>query len=559
MANPHVNIAHKYARDVRDGKIDVCLYVKQACIRHLNDWDLSKKKNSKFPYKFIPELGEQICNFAETMTHVSGKWKGTLLKLQPWQCFIFSVAFGWVNRSDNLRRFREIYIEVPRKNGKSVTAAIIGNYMFAVDGEPGAEIYSGATTEKQAMKVFEPAWLMTVDNKEYAEYFGLDTSGTRKYPKGIYCLSTNSKFFPIVGLPGDGDSPHCAIVDEYHEHRTSDLYDTMGTGMGARQQPLLVVITTAGTNTASPCYDKRSQCIKVLSGEIVNDSIFTVIYTLDKDDDWTDFNLWRKANPNYQVSLFEPYLRKQYNEAMQAAAKQNILRCKHLNQWCNAGVAWMDINKWENCADPELRMEDFAGEDCWVGIDLASKIDLAAMSILFRRGEIYYLFVKFYLPEERAKGEDKTHYAGWAHDGYITLTPGNRIDIDVIEEDLRHIARNYNVLEVPHDPWNAAQFVAHMQKEGIEMIEVPQTVGHLSEPTKEMEALVLEEKLFHDGNPVLSWCVGNVVINLDKKDNVFPYKEKPENKIDGAIASILALSRSLHSKPTQAPQVTAVC
>jgi phage terminase large subunit-like protein len=318
----HVLAAKRYADAVVSGEIDACRFVKSACARHLSD--LERQRDAAFPYRFDPVAGEKVCKFAELLPHIKGEWAGKLIKLEPWQSFILSTLFGWVRKTDGKRRFRELYAEIPRKNGKSVFGAVIGLYMFTADGEAGAEVYSGATTEKQAWEVFRPAKLMATRADGFAGHFGVQVNASN-----MAIVDQAAKFEPIIGNPGDGASPHCAIIDEYHEHRTPDQYDTMITGMGARLQPLTVIITTAGTNLSGPCYDKRATVVKLLDGVIENEELFAIIYTLDDDDDWTDFTLWRKANPNYGVSVYEDYLRARHREAIQQASRQNIIQCKH--------------------------------------------------------------------------------------------------------------------------------------------------------------------------------------------------------------------------------------
>jgi len=384
---------------------------------------------------------------------------------------------------------------------------------------------------------------MALKAKGFREHYGIDVNASN-----IHCLGTASRFEPLIGNPGDGAGPHAAIVDEFHEHKTPDLYDTMITGMGARTQPLMLIITTAGTNTSSPCYDKRDQVCKLLEKTFDNNELFGIIYTIDDKDEWSDFSVWKKANPNFGVSVFEDYLEARHKEAIQRASRQNIIRCKHLNQWMNVGQAFFNSLAWQKCADPKLSVEDFKDKPCWIGVDLASKVDIAALVQLFKDGEDYYIFGKYYLPEEAAQGSDKTHYMGWAKDGWITLTTGNMIDVDIIEEDLKDIARDFDVQEVAHDPWNAAQFVGHMTAQRIDMVEVAQTVNRMSEPMKELEGLILSEKIHHNGDPVMAWMISNVMGKYDKKDNVFPYKDRPEAKIDSAVALIMALGRAMVSR-----------
>lgn len=551
--NPHVNAANKYARDVISGKIPACHYVKLACQRHVDD--LNRSKTATFNYKFVPELGEKICKFAELLPHTKGKWKDTPIILLPWESFLLVVLFGWVKKSDGKRRFRELYAEIPRKNAKSTIGAIIGLYMFSVDREPGAEVYSGATSLDQAREVFRPAWMMAKKSPGFRNRFGIELGGTDKNPGNIYSTESDSRFEAVIGKPGDGSSVHCGIVDEYHEHLTDHMYDCFDTGLGSREQPLLIVITTAGTNTSSPCYHKRTQALKTLNGEQVNEQLFVLIYTIDKDDDWTDFKVWKKANPSFGVSVFEDYLIKQHKAAVSDARKQNILKCKHLNIWSNAAEAYFNMVDFGKVSDPTLRLEDFKGCKAYLGLDLAAKKDLAAAMLLIKKGLDYYLFSRYYLPKRETIGEDKAHYAGWEHDGYIVTTPGNRIDYEYIENDIFKLAKIVDIRgfengggEICNDPWNAQQLVANLEKKRLIVTEIPQTVAMLSEPMKEIDACISAGRFHHDANPVTFWCFENVMAQCDKKENVFPFKLGVKNKIDGAVATINAMCRAMTAK-----------
>lgn len=542
----HVLAAKRYADAVVSGEIDACRFVKAACARHLND--LERQRDAAFPYRFDPVAGEKVCKFAELLPHIKGEWAGKLIRLEPWQSFILSTLFGWVRKSDGKRRFRELYAEIPRKNGKSVFGAVIGLYMFTADGEAGAEVYSGATTEKQAWEVFRPAKLMATRADGFSGHFGVQVNASN-----MAIVDQAAKFEPIIGNPGDGASPHCAIIDEYHEHRTPDQYDTMITGMGARLQPLTVIITTAGTNLSGPCYDKRATVVKLLDGVIENEELFAIIYTLDDDDDWTDFALWKKANPNYGVSVYEDYLRARHREAIQQASRQNIIQCKHLNRWMNADTAWMNMVAWRKCQDAAIREEDYREWDCVIGLDLASKTDLASMVKLFSRvnddgNREYAAFATHYLNEDTAESPSNSHYAGWVKEGWMTATPGNVTDYAYIEDDILDAAKNYNVVEVAFDPFQATYITTRLAEQGVNMVEYGSTVRNMSEPMKEVEAAVLSGRLKHNGDPVFTWAMSNVVAHYDRKDNIFPNKERPENKIDPVVALIMATGRAMVAK-----------
>lgn len=559
ISNTHyADIANRYARDVVDGRIPAGKKAILACQRHLAD--LEKTKDPTYPYDFNPILkdskgkdyrpAERRCSFSEKMTHVKGKWSGQKIKLSPHQVFIQACIWGWVKRKNGKRRFRTALVLIPRKNGKSVDAATTGNYMLMADGENGAEVYSGATSEKQALEVFRPAWQMANGNPQLRKHFGVALSGNPKNPTSIYRLSDMSRFEPLIGKPGDGSSPHCAIIDEYHEHKTSDQFDTMDTGMGSREQPLLFVISTAGIDTSSPCYDMCLEAVRVLQGVIEKDSLFAIIYDIDEEDDWKDFEVWKKANPNYGVSVDEDYLYEKYQDAMNNASKQNISLCKHLNKWMNAGVAWMNMAKWAACSDTSLRLEDFKSKKCWMAFDLANKIDIAALVTMFRYKGGFAVFARYYLPQDTIELPQNAHYRKWLKEGWIIQTPGARTDFAYIEADFRAFAKEYNFQELAYDPHEATYLVQNlMQDYPDQCIEITQGPANMSEPMKELEALVYAEDFHFNGDPVLTWMAGNVVKKQGRNSGptkfYYPTKERNELKIDGIVATIMALSRAM--------------
>lgn len=559
----HAAVAHRYATDVVSGKIDACKFVIQACQRHLDDL---VRAETAWPYTFDEAAAEKVCRFAELMPHTKGIWasKSQRIQLQPWQAFILASIFGWKRKRDGLRRYREAYIEVPRKNGKSQIAAIVGLYMLSADGEAGAEVYCGATSEKQAWEVFRPAKFMADKVEAFRQHYGVTV-----HASNIAVPGKASRFEPLIGKPGDGASPHCAILDEFHEHQTPDQYDTMLTGMGARSQPLQFAITTAGTNLAGPCYDRRGSALKVLDGVFEDDALFVLVYTCDEGDDWTDIKVWRKANPNFGISVDEDFLIARQVEAKQRASRQNIILCKHLNLWLNAKTAWMNMIKWAAAERPEMKAADLEGERCVVGLDLAARIDIAARMTCFRKDDEkgrpnYYAFLHCYMPEELLSEPQSSHYAGWEKEGHITATEGNEIDFGTIEEDLTgyhdsagnpvggHIAET-GASEIVFDPWQGAYIGQRLAGAGATVVEMRNTVQNFSPAMKEIEAAVLSGRFHHDGNPVFTWMMSNVVAKLDKKDNIFPNKERPEAKIDGVVALIMCVARLMNADQAERP------
>lgn len=528
-----------YADRVIAGKIPAGNYVKLACQRFVRDL---KRKDIE-PH----QDGNRWCQFLERLPHVKGRWaaRHETLQLGDWQVFCTVNLYGWRVVKTGRRRFREGYVEVPRKNGKTFWFAGIGLGHLCIDGEFGAEVYCGATTERQAWEVFRPARQIAERVPALREHYGVEVNA-----KVLNILANGSRFEPVIGNPGDGSSPSCGIADEFHEHKTADLVDTFVTGMGAREQPMMLYITTAGSDMGGPCYAKRADVIDVLKGTVEDDTMFGIIYGLDEADPWDTVEAQRKANPNYGISVDPEFLKGQLAQAKRSAAKQNAYRTKHLNQWVGAKTAWMNMLAYQACRRKDLALEQYRGRRCIAAIDLASKIDIACLALLFEQDGRYAAFLKHYVPEARIEDGGSTRYKEWHAAGWLTATPGNVIDYDFIEDDLREVKSAHELIDVPYDPFQATQFATRMLDEGFPMIEYGATVKNFSEPMKELEALILKKLIAFEMDPVLLWMFGNVVAKVDAKDNIFPRKERDEAKIDGVVALIMALGRMMFHKST---------
>lgn len=548
----HADRATAYAEAVVAGDVLACRWVKLAAQRHLDD--LAATDSDDFPYRWDPDAANKVGRFVELMPHVKGKWARNRerLRLEDWQCFSYLVPFGWKRTAGDLRRYRKVYVEVPRKNAKSTATAALGNYAFSADGEHGAEVYSGATSEKQAWEVFGPARLMAKKTPPFCAHYGVQVNA-----KTLSIPDNASKFEPVIGKPGDGASPSFSITDEYHEHDTAEQYDTMVTGMGAREQPMAWVITTAGADTEGPCYNLRSEVTAVLEGTIPNDELWGVIFTIDEGDDWTTEEAILKANPNADVSVRLDYLKSQQAEAVNNPRKQSTFKTKHLNVWVTAAAPYFNAEKWHRLADPSLDRAAFAGEACWKGLDLGSKLDLCADVSLFRRDvedePHYFVFCRSYVPEERAEDPSLRHYQEWAAGGHLVVTPGAMADYDAIEADVMDDAERFRIVQLGFDPWNATQVVTHLMDYGVECVEVPQTTNHLSQPMKELAGLIEDGRIHHNGDPVLAWAIGNVTAQEDRNENVFPRKEQrgSNKKIDPAVALIIAIGRAMQPEDAE--------
>jgi phage terminase large subunit-like protein len=550
------DIATQFARDVVEGRIVACKWVKLAAKRHLND--LATAAIGNWPYVFNPELidtqgkaylpAERVCRFAQLMPHIKGDWaaRSERIKLEPWEVFVLACGFGWINRITGKRRFRVIDLFVPRKNAKSTLASVIGLYMLAVDGEFGAEVYSGATSQDQAMEVFRPALLMAKATPEFRQRYGIIVNASN-----ISIAENNSKFEPVIGNPGDGASPSCAIVDEFHEHKVPFLYETMQTGMGARSQPLMLVITTAGTNISGPCYTHQVELQKILEGTIENDQRFGIIFTIDEDDDWTTEEALIKANPNYGVSVDAEFLLLQQRDAISDPRKQNTFKTKHLNIWCAAASPWINLYNLQQCGDPSLTIESFAGEEGVNGLDLASVSDIASKVNLFKRQvdgfDHYYAISRNFVPEAAVEKPDNAHYRGWVNSGHLIQTSGNMIDLELIQQEVFDDAKIFNLRELAKDQWGGQQLGANIANEGIEVVDIPMQARYLSGPMKFIAGLIdaSPPRFHHDGNPAFVWMMSNVEVKQDHNENIFPRKQRPENKIDAAVALIIAMSRAM--------------
>jgi phage terminase large subunit-like protein len=566
-------LALQYAKDVVAKRKPACKQVRQACKRQLDDLVRFKAGDNLY---WDAALAGKACRFIERLPHVKGpKAKaGELIILEPWQCFIVTTIFGWRRKDTGGRRFRRSYVEVPRGNAKSTLSSAIALYCLTADGEEGPEVYSAATTRDQAKIVFGDAQQMMRKRRDFAAKLGVYVN-----QHNIICPVVNGSFWPLSRESGtmDGKNVHCAIIDELHAHKDRGIYDVIETGAAKRFSSLLWVITTAGSDTAGICYELRTYVHRVLDGVIEDDSQFGVVYTLDEDDDWTDPSNWEKANPNWGISVMPDAFAQLAKKAMQVASAQNNFKTKHLDLWVNADVAWMEMRAWDRCGDPDLSPELFAsGDPCVLALDLATKTDICSKAKLFKKmhpkwtegctkhegaGALdcevcypptaeheahYYLFVDNFLPEDAIHDGRNSQYQGWAIEGHLIETPGSVLDFGYVKQSIIEDFAQFNVREVPYDPWQTAQLAQELQEQqGIPVIEYRATVLNFSAPMKELEALVLQRRLHHNASPVMRWMVSNVVCHLDAKDNIYPRKEQPQNKIDGVVATIMALGRAL--------------
>lgn len=540
----YVDKAKRYIDKVLSGKIPACRWVRFACLRQKKD--LERKKSRSFPYSFNRKKANRPCKFIECLKHVKGPKAGEYIHLEDWQCFIITVIFGWVDDNGH-RRFNQAYIEVGRGNGKSTFCSGIGLYMLCADGELGADIYSFATTRDQARIVFDDALAMARGSQDLREHYGLTPLNN-----SMVVIGTNSKFLPKSADAGtlDGLNTHLGIIDELHAHKTRKVYDVVNSSTSKRSQPLIFTITTAGYILDGICMERRRTVGHVLDGSVCDDALFGIIFTMDEDDDWQSETALIKANPNWKVSVNPKVIYSELISAKINTSAQKEYLTKHLDVWVNSDSQWLKMEFYRQCIAPDIQESDFCGEYCIYGLDLASKLDISAVIKLFWRPDDdgvmhYYVFPRFYLPSDAVHNADCSQYEGWAKDGYIQTTDGPITDLNALQEWIGEDVKGYSVISVAYDPMQATQMSQNLLADGVPMVELPQNLKNMSEPMKQVQALIYSGRLHVADNPVMHWMAGNVVCHIDAKENIYPRKERPQDKIDGMVALIMCMQQVL--------------
>ncbi len=543
MPLTYADRARHYAEAVVAGLVPAAKLTLFACRRHLADLDRASANDPDFPFVFDEAAANRVCAFVELFPHIKGAWAKTrtTIRLEDWQCFVLAVPFGWLERVTGARRFRSVYIEVPRKNAKTTLSAPVALYMLTVDGEQGAEIVVAATKKDQASIAFGIAQSMARKSEAFRTEFGVLVRA-----HSLLCLETDSTFKAIdsKGSTQDGANLHFALNDELHAWKGRDLYAVLETAMGSRAQPMMWNITTAGADQSGVCYEQRQYVEKILKGVLKDELTFGIIYTIDEGDDIYAEATWRKANPNYGVSVLPHDMRALAHKARNNPKSRADFRMKRLNVWINAASAFFDLDAWDRCADESLRSRDFGDAECVISLDLASKRDVNAKIKGFRlpaegdRPSRLALLCDFWLPRAAVSDGANASYRGWEEQGWLKVTEGDVVDYEAIKDDVLDDAKRHVVTNVAYDPHQAMHLVRLLQDQGLPCLEVRPTVLTFSEPMKEFDALIAKGAIVHDGSPVMRWMMGNVTAVRDRKDNVYPRKEREENKIDGPVAAV---------------------
>lgn len=547
--------AEQYARDVIEGRVVACKWVRLACERQVHDLEHGHERGLYFDV----EAAERVLRFKGMLRHSKGKWANENLILEPWQQFRTWCMYGW-KRTDGTRRFRSSYTEVARKNGKSTDAAGDGIYLAFMDGEPGSEVYSAATKRDQARIVHQEAIRMVRKNPLLKKYIKI-------YKDNLSFEETASKYEPLGGDSDsmDGLNVHGAIVDELHAHKNRDTLELLETATGSREQPMIIMITTAGVDRRSVCFEKHEYTRKVLEGwkdgSYEDDSWFGLIFTLDEEDrdNWQDESLWIKANPNLGVSKSLEDLRMKAKRAGQMAAVLNNFLRREMNVWVTGAIKWTNMDAWRKCGEGNvpalLSPMVLWKKSAFGGLDLSSVSDITAFLMVFpAKDEFFDVVCRFWIPEDMLEivpsyrsPDDLKFLNQWVLDGYIEKTPGNTIDHDYIFAQLEKDADNFTIKQSAFDRWGASSVVQTLEKKGMTMVSFGQGYASMSPPMKELERLILSGKIRHGNNPVLTWMMDNLIARMDPAGNVKPDKEKSRDKIDGAVALIMALDLALRN------------
>lgn len=529
----------EYAMQVVNGDIPACIYVKQACERYLSFFG---------KYDFKPEKCERVINFIAKLKHWKGEYKDKNFILQPFQKWLIYSIFGFYHKNSNKRVTNYVYIELPRKNGKTALIAAICLYMMIADGENGSEVELVANSAKQAQICFEMAsyYCSSIDPKN--KYF-------KRYRDKIKFDLTKSSIQVLSAdaSGNDGYNSYCFVLDEAHEQKDSKLWDVMVSSQGMRKNPLGIIITTAGFNKFGFCYQYRDTCLKILNGTVVNDSQFAAIYTIDENDDWMNPEVWAKANPSFGVTVVPENFEQQILQAKINPSSIIGTKTKNLNMWVDAMDIWLPSEVIAN-ASKKFKIEDIITPEtrCYIGVDLAATSDLTAVAYLlpqftfdengYPHLQNMYADVKYYLPESTLYNNSNSHlYRQWANKGYLTITEGNVTDYNYITNDLVKMNEKVQIEKICYDAYNSTQWAIDTTNKGFNLVPFAQGLGNFNRPTKEFERLILQGKIVLQDNPINRWCLQNVQMKYDHNENCKPDKATKQNKIDGVIAMVQAL------------------
>lgn len=536
-------VVDKYIASVVTGQRPANVYERLAVDRYLDD----QRNGPKRGLRFDKQKALKFLRFSQICKHVEGHLAGEAVELEGWQAFIGWNVFGWYKKVEMygkerwVRRFNEAYVDIARKNGKTTFAAIIALFLAMVDGEAGAQVYTAGTKMEQAKICYDAATDMAKGEKHLAKHVKPRTNA-------LLIPSTRSSIKPIPADSKklDGLNVHGSIVDEYHAHPDAGLWSVLRTGMGARRNPLQFTITTAGFNKQGACFQYRGVCMDILKGIKKDDSIFAIIYTLDREDNWDDPEVWVKANPNLEVSVTMDSLKTGYQRAINDKTYEVEFKTKNLNTWVDAAKVWIPDAVWMKGQD-QPPIEQHYGHDCYAGLDLAASEDFNALVLVFpyeKDHTVHYdVYPFFWIPEAKlADRRENIHYRGWESDGYLSVTAGNLVDDNTIKHQVAEILKPFNLKGLAFDRFKATHgVIQYLLELELSLIEFGQGFVSMDQPTQEIYKMAYQERLHHGANPILRWMAGNVVIKMNEAGAIKMDKAKSKDKIDGMVALAMAL------------------
>jgi len=540
-------IANDYVAGVLSGEISASKWIRLACQRWADDLIATGSR-----WHYDATRAERVCAWMECHPH-EGRSEGKRFILSPWQVWITCSIFGFVD-DDGLRKYSEAFLLCPRGQGKSPWAALVLLWMTFFDGEKSAEGQCFATTEKQAMQVFNAARHYVSEVPVYSRL------GIQVAAKSIFSTQTRSKCTPVIGRAKYGASPYVAVGDEAHQFPDTQQLDNMRTGLAKRLNSLLLIVTSAGVSSSeNPGFQIQQDCQKILEGSLPNERVFAALYMADPEVDWTSQAALEMACPNLNVSIPLETVLKLQAEATRNPVQQNAFRSMYLSHWLGASSSWMNMQSWKECADETLKLEDFAGQECYLALDTASHLDLAAKVLVFKKlvdeKPHYYAFFHSYTPEAQVNQPQNAHYRRWVIGGHLTATPGGSIDMATIKRDVLEDVSRFNVKELVFDPAHgAAELVQSVGADtGVTQAELPQKAFFVSPGMRELEAAVYDGRFHHSGDPVAMFCVSNVETR-ETGNGLYrmPTKPKPDLKIDAAMSLFFAMARA-RLMPVEAP------
>jgi len=535
--HPNCHEGFEYALGVINKNITACIYNIKSCERFISDYQRSID-DFDCPFYFDVDKAEKYLKLVQRFEHVEGHWPNKFIVYEPWQKFIFMNLKGFMRKDTGMIRFRTGHIEISRGNSKSTMASQAALYDMCLDNPNGNHVYCAATKREQARIVLDSARAMANKNSDFTKKVGVSVMAhhIEHSKSNSYVKSVSSDSSSLDGLKGK-----LIICDELHAMKR-ETFETLDSGQSKRRDSLLLCITTAGYDTSGVGHSQSAYAKKVVMGDIKDETFFSIIFTIDEGDDYFDESSWKKANPGFGTIVDPVNFEAKALKAKENPADLNGFLIKHLNVWTNSSSPFFDLAKWDACADPTIKIEQFIGKKVYVGIDLASKIDLTSFVYIFKEGEKYYIFDRSFIPAGTIENSNNDFYREWVDKGHLIATNGEAINYPKLQEEFLTNSKQYRIAEAMFDPWNATEFATRMSMDRVEMVEFKMNTSNLSEPMKKLDALIREGNIVHSGSPLLRWCLGNVVAKMDHNDNVFPRKEHENNKIDPIVAMIMGIA-----------------